>query len=313
MKVAIFVALTLVVLTSGSQTGLRHFKGYQVISALATTREQLDALRVLYFINDYDFWTSPNGLGATDIMAAPELIPQLVQLLTEKGIEFAIKFDDVEKLVEDERIANAKASIGRIDWTSYQPYDSIVQFLTTINSNIATVSVIGQTTEGRDIHVVKFSSGGPPKKSILIDSNIHAREWIAGATGTWIINELLTNSANYTAILQEVDIYVIPMINADGYEYTWTSDRMWRKTRSVNAGSSCMGCDPNRNFPFQWAGESTSSDPCTDIYHGSAPLTEPETQAIDRFVRESEAAGVEFYAYASLHSYSNVMIINLKD
>lgn len=52
---------------------------------------------MLYFINDYDFWTSPNGLGATDIMAAPELIPQLVQLLTEKGIEFAIKFDDVEK------------------------------------------------------------------------------------------------------------------------------------------------------------------------------------------------------------------------
>lgn len=128
----------------------------------------------------------------------------------------------------------------------------ILDFLTTINSNIATVSVIGQTTEGRDIHVVKISSGGPPKKSILIDSNIHAREWIAGATGTWIINELITNADTYAGILEEVDIYVIPMINADGYEYSRTNDRMWRKTRSVNPGSSCMGCDPNRNFRFMW-------------------------------------------------------------
>jgi hypothetical protein len=309
MKVAIFLALALVALSSGRETGVRHFKGYKVFSVVTTTREQLEALRVLFFSDEYDFWTTPNGLGVTDIMAAPEQIPELVKVLEQHGMDYTIKFNDVEKLVEDERIANEKAYSGRIDWVSYPNYAAIVDFLTTINSNIATVSVIGQTTEGRDIHVVKISSGGPPKKSILIDSNIHAREWIAGATGTWIINELITNADSYATILEEVDIYVIPMINADGYEYSRTNDRMWRKTRSVNPGSSCVGCDPNRNFAFMWGGESTSPDPCSDIYHGPGPFSEPETQAIERFVTDSEAAGVQFLAYMTLHSYANMWLL----
>lgn len=31
--------------------------------------------------------------------------------------------------------------------------------------------------------------------------------------------------------------------------------RMWRKTRSTKAGSSCVGVDPNRNFNAGWCGE----------------------------------------------------------
>ena len=27
---------------------------------------------------------------------------------------------------------------------------------------------------------------------------------------------------------------------------------MWRKTRSPNSGSACMGTDGNRNYDFQW-------------------------------------------------------------
>jgi murein tripeptide amidase MpaA len=73
---------------------------------------------------------------------------------------------------------------------------------------------------------------------ILLISDIHSREWIAGATGTWILNELLTNAAQYSAILNELDFYFVPMFNVDGYEYSHTSDRMWRKTRSVNAVGS---------------------------------------------------------------------------
>ena len=39
------------------------------------------------------------------------------------------------------------------------------------------------------------------------------------------------------------------------YEYTISDDRYWRKTRAPNAGSSCKGVDPNRNWAFHWAGE----------------------------------------------------------
>ena len=39
--------------------------------------------------------------------------------------------------------------------------------------------------------------------------------------------------------------YILPVANPDGYEYTKT-DRFWRKTRSPNEGSICIGTDPNR-------------------------------------------------------------------
>jgi len=41
-------------------------------------------------------------------------------------------------------------------------------------------------------------------------------------------------------LLDEVDLYFIPMANPDGYVYTQT-DRMWRKTRSINPESACFG------------------------------------------------------------------------
>jgi hypothetical protein len=31
-------------------------------------------------------------------------------------------------------------------------------------------------------------------------------------------------------------------------------DRFWRKTRSPNNGSDCIGTDPNRNWGFHWNG-----------------------------------------------------------
>jgi hypothetical protein len=42
------------------------------------------------------------------------------------------------------------------------------------------------------------------------------------------------------------------VLNVDGYSFTWTNNRMWRKTRRPNQGSSCIGTDPNRNFPYKW-------------------------------------------------------------
>ncbi|KAL8187854.1 UNVERIFIED_CONTAM: hypothetical protein K2H54_057170 [Gekko kuhli] len=55
-----------------------------------------------------------------------------------------------------------------------------------------------------------------------------------------------------THLLDQLDFYILPVFNIDGYVYTWTKSRMWRKTRSTNAGSSCIGTDPNRNFNAGW-------------------------------------------------------------
>lgn len=91
-----------------------------------------------------------------------------------------------------------------------------------------------------------------PKKTVLIDANINGREWVTGATATWIINELITNTTTYLDVLQQIDIHIIPMVNPDAYEISHTEDRLWTKTRSINDGSDCLGSDPNRNFAFMF-------------------------------------------------------------
>ena len=45
-----------------------------------------------------------------------------------------------------------------------------------------------------------------------------------------------------TGLLQLVDVYIVPIVNPDGYEYTYApgGDRFWRKNRRDN-GTGCDG------------------------------------------------------------------------
>ena len=64
-----------------------------------------------------------------------------------------------------------------------------------------------------------------------------------------------------TELLDTMTFYVVPVVNVDGYSYTWinTTDstyRLWRKTRQHFPGNKCVGTDPNRNFDHQFGGMS---------------------------------------------------------
>lgn len=104
---------------------------------------------------------------------------------------------------------------------------------------------------------------------------------------------------------------------------------MWRKTRSIQSGSSCIGSDPNRfdyylpiqdkemysypvfprNFGFMFGGEGTSRNPCSEIYKGTSAFSEPETAAVRDFVHAIEASGATLYAYLTFHAYSQVWLL----
>ena len=113
---------------------------------------------------------------------------------------------------------------------------------------------------------------------------MHAREWISPAVATYLMHELQKD----TGLLNKMDFYVMPVVNPDGYEYSHTKDRLWRKTRSLQRAANitsstkrqrpCFGVDANRNWDSHWGERASSKDPCSHNYPGLKPFSEPETK-----------------------------------
>ncbi|XP_034951289.1 carboxypeptidase B-like isoform X1 [Chelonus insularis] len=192
----------------------------------------------------------------------------------------------------------------RMEWTSYHRLEDIhgyLDYLAETFPEICSVMSIGNSFEGRPLKVLRISKGDPNVPAIWIDGGIHAREWISPASVTYIINYLVENSDDLQA-----DYYILPVVNPDGYEYTFRGDRLWRKNRSSpEKGGVCIGVDLNRNFGYRWGGLGTSKQPCREIFAGTGPFSEPETAAIKNFF---EASAANFKAYLSFHSYGQYIL-----
>jgi murein tripeptide amidase MpaA len=166
------------------------------------------------------------------------------------------------------------------------------------------VPSIGKTHEGRDIpafHLKGKNYRGD--KKFYFEGLIHAREWISGMTVAYVTNELLTNYASDPSMLDEVEFVIVPVVNPDGYDFTWTNTRLWRKNRAPSPrGSSCVGVDLNRNWGNHWSGPGASSNPCSDTYYGTSSFSEPETKsASDYILKEGPfSVGIDFHAYSQI-------------
>ena len=58
---------------------------------------------------------------------------------------------------------------------------------------------------------------------MFIEANIHAREWISSATATYLIYQLLTSTDPAMMDMAEnIDWYIIPVLNVDGFSYSHT-------------------------------------------------------------------------------------------
>jgi len=178
----------------------------------------------------------------------------------------------------------------RISFKEYPKLKTIENYLNKISrqfSRYLTVEKVGRSHEKRDIYLVSIGND-KGKNSIWIDAGMHAREWISPITSIYLIERLIEefryrkDRSPYT----KVNWLIMPMTNPDGYHYTHTEDRFWRKNRAPPpAGSNCTGVDLNRNFglpPPHEKGFSVGSspNPCLHFYGGEYPNSEPETQAI---------------------------------
>ncbi|XP_073962123.1 carboxypeptidase B-like [Choristoneura fumiferana] len=200
-----------------------------------------------------------------------------------------------------------KYGVKEMDWKAYHRLDVIHNFLDGLEADypsLCTAGVIGSSLEGRDLKVLKISNSAASNASVWMDAGIHAREWIAPAVATYIANHFARNFKDLPTSITNKDWYFLPVMNPDGYEFSHTDNRMWRKNRAWHGGK-CIGVDLNRNFSYGWGLKGSSDEPSNAFYRGPEPFSEPESSAVRDILGDS---GIEFKVYITLHSYGQVIL-----
>ncbi|CAG9564627.1 unnamed protein product [Danaus chrysippus] len=247
-----------------------------------------------------------------DIMVESPHAAQVAGLLNERDIPYSIAISDVKTLIEREQGNTLKKNLntkGAMDWKSYHRLDVIYSFMDDLAAQypyLCTVNVIGKSVEGRDLRMLKVSNGNENNMGVWIDGSIHPREWVSTAVVTYFADRLVRTFQEQPDSVTNKDWYILPVLNPDGYEYTHTHDRMWRKNR--NRYGECVGVDLNRNFSYGWGEkgeEGSSEDPGNIFYRGPKPFSEPETAALKRVILDESA---KFGVFLSFHSYGEVII-----
>ncbi|KAJ3000343.1 carbamoyl-phosphate synthase (glutamine-hydrolyzing) cpa2 [Globomyces sp. JEL0801] len=190
-------------------------------------------------------------------------------------------------------------------FTAYQDADTYLNFL--LSKPGAQEISLGKTYEGRSIRGVKFGTGA---KQIFLNGGIHAREWVTPAAATYIANYLLGTEAEAVSLREKFTFHIVPNLNPDGYAYTRKSggERMWRKNREPNRGSSCIGTDPNRNLDSAWGDTNgASSSPCADDYFGPSAMSSAEAKALGNYLKSLN----NVVSYVDVHSYSQLWMFPL--
>lgn len=162
--------------------------------------------------------------------------------------------------------------------------------------------------EGNDLYVVKITKNvdeSNNRLSFILDAQHHAREVMTSQIAVDMIEYLATrygNDPEVTNWVDNINILVIPMVNPDGSDYVFTTNRWWRKNRNPNCP-----VDLNRNYDFNWNACNGSSGYCKDeTYRGESPASEPETKAMDKIMAENPAIFALTY-----HSYGEYILYPL--
>ncbi|CAG5096153.1 Similar to Carboxypeptidase B (Astacus astacus) [Cotesia congregata] len=283
------------------------YEGSQLWRVLADN-EQSDFVSYLQDTGEVTKWTGNDS--TVDVLVRPDMIPRVSRFLRERQVKYDVIIPDIQQAIDQENPLPSPEELEELEgrkaryawWKEVKLRRNLyLRPRAPLHYPVASVHGDGKGLWQYKGEVLRISKGDPNVPAIWIDGGIHAREWISPASVTYIINYLVENSDELQA-----DYYILPVVNPDGYEYTFRGDRLWRKNRSSpEKGGVCIGVDLNRNFGYRWGGLGTSKQPCREIFAGTGPFSEPETAAMKNFF---EASAANFKAYLSFHSYGQYIL-----
>lgn len=225
---------------------------------------------------------------------------------------------DLANVQKSSSVAPPGFSLGSID--GFLNYTEIVNMLDSMHRrypNLITVKKsIGNTLENNAMYVVKISDNPnkeePQEKQVLYDAMHHAREPQAMMQMMYfmwyIMDRYEHNDPVAKYILNNRELYFIPIVNPDGYLYNESiapnGFGMWRKNRRLNVDGT-RGVDLNRNYGYDWGYDDVGSSPQgnSNTFRGPSAFSEPETQNMRNYVNSKK-----FKTNLSYHTYGGYLI-----
>lgn len=261
-----------------------------------------------------------------------------ISLLSKSGVPYEILVDDWQTYYDNQpkmtqpEVDQQMQQVSETDnithsiygtMGGYMKYDEVVSKLDSMRmwypQFISAKFSVGLTIENRNmwcVRVTKNPDAPTGRPEVMYHALIHAREPESMETQFyymfWLFENYNTDPvARY--ILDNREMYWIPVLNADGYVHNQTTNPngggMWRANRRIISGN-CGPVDPNRNFGTYQFWNSTNNGSSTDqcsggqgTYRGTLPFSEPETNNMKNFVNSRN-----FKTAFSAHTYGNYLI-----
>ncbi|XP_038206903.1 carboxypeptidase B-like [Zerene cesonia] len=294
------------------------YEGHQLYRVSGPSNEFAALEAKLDFLSIKPAISSRSGQLDVLLRLSPQEKNIWLQYFEGRNMHYQLVANNLADILRDEEAkinhlkSRTKSDNSSMSWERYYGYQEINDYLDSLAEqypDVVTVINAGLSYEGKQIKTVRISTTrfeNLRKPVIVIDAAVHAREWVTPPVALYLIHKLVVDVTDRD-LVENIDWIIIPMANPDGYEYSIKEDRMWRKTRSMahEGSAECPGVDGNRNFDHYFGTSAASSDPCTIVYEGPTPFSEPEI----RIIRDAVLTHLDrIPMYISIHSFGNMFL-----
>lgn len=272
-----------------------------------------------------DLDTDRNGF-LDDSELAPHVLEDSVSVRSSEGQDLIQEYKS--RLAG---VPNPNAS----GYHSFEQMEKELKQIAEAHPDLVKLQSLGKSHEGRDLWALKISDNvqgdTSHKTGVVVTGCHHAREWMTVEAPLKLVHDILDNKTapENQKRLKEAELWVIPVVNPDGYEYTRNVNSWWRKNRRPlevdqnGKPTSAIGVDLNRNY---WDGNpehlhvyrppgdkpgitrddfsATSDNPRRDTYRGPFGGSEEEVKVL----LDLELANPNIRGVLDYHSYGDTIL-----